>query len=201
MAINLSKGQKISLDKEAGGGLTRIVMGLGWDPITTTVKKKGFLGFGGSTEVVQKSVDLDASCVLFDAQNQAVDVVWFRQLKSKDGSIEHSGDNRTGAGDGDDEQIAVDLSRVPTSVKSLIFVVNSFTGENFSQISNASCRLIDQSSNREIARYDLSCQGDHTAQIMAKLYRHSGEWKMHAIGENCMGRTFQEMLPNIIPHL
>jgi len=193
MAINLSKGQKISLEKESGGELGKIVMGLGWDPI----EKKGFFGFGGGKE----DVDLDASCLMFDAQNQPVDVVWFRQLKSQDGSIQHSGDNRTGAGDGDDEQISVDLNRVPQTVKSLVFVVNSFLGQNFSQISNATCRLIDGRNNSEVARYDLSCQGGHTAQIMAKLYRHNGEWKLHAIGENCMGRTFQEMIPNIIPHL
>ena len=193
MAINLSKGQKISLEKESGGGLSRIVMGLGWDPI----KKKGFFGFGGGTE----DVDLDASCLMFDAQNQPVDVVWFRQLKSQDGSVQHSGDNRTGAGDGDDEQISVDLTRVPSSVKSLVFVVNSFLGQNFSQIENATCRLIDGRNNSEVARYNLSCQGNHTAQIMAKLYRHNNEWKLHAIGENCMGRNFQEMLPNVISHL
>jgi tellurium resistance protein TerZ len=193
MAINLSKGQKISLEKESGGGLGKIVMGLGWDPI----EKKGFFGFGGG----KQDVDLDASCLMFDAQNQPIDVVWFRQLKSHDGSIQHSGDNRTGAGDGDDEQISVDLNRVPQTVKSLVFVVNSFLGQNFSQISNATCRLIDGRNNSEVARYDLSCQGNHTAQIMAKLYRHNNEWKLHAIGENCMGRTFQEMIPNIMPHL
>jgi len=193
MAIVLSKGQKISLDKESGGGLTRIVMGLGWDPI----KRKGFLGFGTKTE----DVDLDASCLMFDAQNQAVDVVWFRQLRSNDGSIQHTGDNRTGAGDGDDEKIIVDLDRVPSAVKSLVFVVNSFLGQNFSQIENATCRLVDGRTDREVARYDLSCQGPHTAQIMAKVYRHNSEWKLHAIGENCSGRTFQELIPNITPHL
>lgn len=193
MAIVLTKGQKISLEKESGGGLSKVTMGLGWDPIKT----KGFWGFGGGTQ----DVDLDASCLLFDAHNQPVDVVWFRQLRSQDGSITHSGDNRTGAGDGDDEQIMVDLSRVPASIKSLVFVVNSFLGQNFSQISNATCRLVDAQGGKEVARYDLSCQGHHTAQIMAKVYRHNGEWKLHAIGESCMGRTFQEMMPNILGHL
>lgn len=193
MAISLAKGQRISLDKEAGGGLTKVVMGLGWD----AVKKKGFLGFGGQS----LEIDLDASCVLFDERNQVVDVVWFRQLQSKDGSIIHTGDNRTGAGDGDDEQIIVDLPKVPAGVKSLAFVVNSFTGQNFSQIENATCRIVNAANNSEIARYNLSCQGNHTAQIMAKLYRHNTEWKMHAIGENCSGRTFQDLLPHISPHL
>lgn len=193
MAVTLQKGQKISLDKEGGASLNRIVMGLGWDPI----KKKGFLGFGGS----QAEVDLDASCLMFDEQNRVVDTVWFRQLASHDGSIQHTGDNRTGAGDGDDEQIRVSLTQVPAAVKSLVFVVNSFTGQNFSQIDNATCRLINDQNGQEIARYNLSCQGSHTAQIMVKLYRHNTEWKMHAIGENCSGRTFQDLMPYVTPHL
>jgi tellurium resistance protein TerZ len=193
MTVNLQKGQKISLEKEAGGALARVTMGLGWDAI----KKGGLFGFGARTE----SVDLDASCVMFDDANQAVDVVWFRQLKSRDGSIVHTGDNRTGAGEGDDEQIIVDLSRVPPNVKSLVFTVNSFTGQNFSQVQNAYCRIVNAADNREVARYDLSVQGAHTAQIMAKVYRHNGEWKMHAIGENGVGRTFDELMPLITVHL
>ncbi len=187
MAVNLVKGQKISLEKEAGGKLTKVTMGLGWD----AKKKKGFLGFGGG----EQQIDLDASCVLFDEGGNMIDVVWFGQLKSKDGSIVHTGDNRTGAGEGDDEQIIVDLSKVPANVKTLIFVVNSFTGQNFSQIENAFCRMVDQKNNREVAKFNLSVQGDHTAQVMAKVYRHSGEWKMHAIGENANGRTFNDLLP------
>jgi tellurium resistance protein TerZ len=193
MSVNLQKGQKISLEKEAGGALSRVTMGLGWDAI----KKGGFFGFGAKTE----SIDLDASCVLFDESNRPVDVVWFRQLKSRDGSIVHTGDNRTGAGEGDDEQIVVDLSRVPPNVKSLVFTVNSFTGQNFSQVQNAYCRIVNAANQQEVARYDLSVQGQHTAQIMAKLYRHNGEWKMHAIGENGSGRTFDDLMPLITPHL
>lgn len=193
MTIVLSKGQKISLAKESGGTLDRVIMGLSWDPIKT----KGFLGFGGATQ----DVDLDASCLLFDSQNSIADAVWFRQLRSQDGSITHTGDNRTGAGDGDDEQIIVDLGRVPALIKSLVFVVNSFTGQDFSQVSNAACRLLDARTSRELARYDLSCQGRHTAQIMAKVYRHNGEWKLHAIGENCSGRTFNELIPSVLAHL
>ncbi|HEX8610005.1 MAG TPA: TerD family protein [Telluria sp.] len=193
MSVNLQKGQKISLDKEAGSTLTRITMGLGWDAIKT----KGLFGFGGKTQ----SVDLDASCLLFDESGRNVDTVWFRQLKSKDGSIVHTGDNRTGAGDGDDEQIMVDLTQVPAGVKSLVFTVNSFTGQNFSQVENAYCRIINGANQQEVARFNLSVQGEHTAQIMAKLYRHGGEWKMHAIGENGSGRTFDELMPKITPHL
>jgi tellurium resistance protein TerZ len=194
MAVNLQKGQKISLEKEAGGALSRVTMGLGWD----VAKSKGFFGFGGGQG---QPVDLDASVVMFDESNRPVDVVWFRQLKSKDGSIVHTGDNRTGAGEGDDEQIVVDLARVPSNIKSLVFTVNSFTGQNFSQVENAYCRIVNAADQKEVARYDLSVQGAHTAQIMAKLYRHGGEWKMHAIGENGSGRTFEDLLPLIVPHL
>ncbi|MES2569464.1 MAG: TerD family protein [Verrucomicrobiota bacterium] len=193
MGISLAKGQKISLDKEAGKTLSKVVMGLGWD----AKKTKGFLGFGGSAP----DIDLDASCLLFDEKNQLVDTVYFRQLRSKDGSITHTGDNRTGDGEGDDEQIIVELSQVPANVKTLMFTVNSFTSVTFDQIANAFCRVFDPSNNKEVAKYDLSCGGTHTAMVMAKLYRHSGEWKMHAIGENASGRTFQDLLPAITPHL
>jgi len=192
MAVSLVKGQKISLEKEAGSRLTKVVMGLGWD-----VKKvRGFFGMKDGPPI-----DLDASCVVFDAAKNLIDTVWFRQLASKDGSIVHSGDNRTGAGAGDDEQIVVDLTRVPPQMQTLVFVVNSFTGQDFSQIDNAFCRIVDGVTASEIARYNLSSQGHHTAQIMAKVYRHNGEWKMAAIGENTSGRTFLDMLPAMVPHL
>ncbi|AXA92357.1 TerD family protein [Massilia sp. YMA4] len=193
MSVNLSKGQKISLDKEAGSTLTRVVMGLGWD----AVKSKGFLGFGAKSA----DIDLDASCIVFDDANKPLDVVWFRQLKSRDGSISHSGDNRTGAGDGDDEQVTVNLQQVPPNVKSIVFTVNSFTGQSFAQVENAYCRLINADNGKEVARFNLSVQGQHSAQLMAKLYRHNGEWKMHAIGENGTGRTFDDLLPQIAQHL
>ena len=193
MSVSLSKGQKISLEKQSGGALGKVTMGLGWDAI----KSKGFLGFGSKSE----AVDLDASVVMFDEGQRPVDVVWFRQLKSKDGSVVHTGDNRSGAGDGDDEQINVDLSAVPATVKSLVFTVNSFTGQTFAQVENAYCRLLDASSGTEVARFNLSVQGPHSAQIMAKVYRHNGEWKMHAIGENGNGRTIDDLLPQIAAHL
>ena len=193
MSVNLQKGQKISLDKEAGGALTKITMGLGWDAI----KSKGLFGIGSKSA----DVDLDASCIMFDEANNAIDFVWFRQLKSKDGSIVHTGDNRTGAGDGDDEQIVVDLQQGPANVKALVFTVNSFTGQSFAQVNNAYCRILNASNNAEVAKYDLSVQGSHTAQIMAKLYRHNNEWKMHAIGENGNGRTLQDLMGQITPHL
>lgn len=195
MALNLAKGQKISLNKEAGNTLKQVTMGLGWDP----VKKGGLLGslFGSSGG----SIDLDASCMLFDDTGKPVDLVWFRQLKSRDGSIVHTGDNLTGEGDGDDEQIIVNLEQIPANIKTLIFTVNSFTGQTFDSVESAYCRMVDSTSNKEIARFSLSGKGNHSAQIMAKLYRHDGEWKMHAIGENSFGRTIETLLPEIIKYI
>ena len=138
---------------------------------------------------------------MFDEQNQSVDAIWFAQLASKDGSIRHSGDNRTGAGDGDDETVTVDLSRVPANVKSLMFTVNSFRGQSFEKVQNAYCRLINAQNNQEVAKFNLSCQGAHTALIVAKLYRHNGEWKMHAIGETATGRTFHDLMPQMTAQL
>ena len=105
------------------------------------------------------------------------------------------------AGEGDDEQIIVRLDAVPSNVKTLMFTVNSFTSVTFNEIENAFCRLFDESTGREIARYNLSCNGNHTAMIMAKVYRHNAEWKMHAIGENAHGRTFEDLLPAMSRHL
>ncbi|MEB1180993.1 TerD family protein [Xanthomonas campestris pv. campestris] len=189
MSVSLSKGQRISLSKEGGAQLTKVVMGLGWD----AKKTKGFFGFGQRDQ----SIDLDASCLMFNDANQLVDQIWFQQLNSRDGSVRHTGDNRTGDGDGDDEQIVVQLDKIPTGIKSLVFIVNSFTGQSFAEIENAFCRLVDANGNKEVARYNLSCQGNHTAQLMAKLYRHENDWKLHAIGESCSGRTFHDMLPVI----
>ena len=202
MAVNLSKGQKISLEKEAGGALSQIKMGLGWDVGAAPQKSGGFLGglFGGGGSA-GGSIDLDASCIMLDANKQMVDAVWFGQLQSKDSSIQHTGDNRTGAGDGDDEVINVNLSRIPDHVQALVFTVNSFTGQTFATVNNAFCRLVNASNNSEVARYDLSAQGSHTALILAKIYRHNGEWKMHAIGETASGRTFHDLMPAILPHV
>lgn len=194
MSINLSKGQTISLEKSSGSKLSNVTMGLGWD----VAKKKsgGFFSglFGGGQP---DSVDLDASCVMFSASGEMIDSIWFRQLRSKDGSIQHTGDNLTGEGDGDDEKINVNLSSVPSDVKYLVFVVNSFTGQNFSQIDNAFCRLVDQNGNKEIAKYNLSCQGNHTGMIMVRLQRDGSEWNLTAIGQNTNGRTFADLLPDM----
>ena len=191
MSVNLTKGQKLSLTKSTGGSLTRVRMGLGWD----AMKKRGFFG------KKEQEIDLDASGLLFDANKNLVDVVWFNQLQSKDGSVLHTGDNRTGAGDGDDESIIVDLTRVPANVTTIVFVVNSFTGQDFTQIESAFCRLVDESDNSEIARYNLSGSGLHNAQVMAKVSRDGAGWSMTAIGAATSGRTFDQLLPAVTPHI
>ncbi|HWJ86169.1 MAG TPA: TerD family protein [Cellulomonas sp.] len=188
MSISLSKGQSVSLQKADGGGLTRVRMGLGWD----AQKVKGFFG-----KVKEKSIDLDASALLFDASGVLVDQVWFSQLRSKDGALQHLGDNLTGAGDGDDESIVVDLGAVHPAVTQIVFVVNSYSGESFSQIENAFCRLIDSSNEQEVARYDLSGSGAHTAQIMAKVSRSGSGWTMTALGVKTNGRTIKDMVPAV----
>jgi tellurium resistance protein TerZ len=190
--VSLAKGQSVSLVKSGGGTLTSVRMGLGWDAI----KKKGM--FGG---MKSQSIDLDASCLVFDANGQLVDQVWFQQLRSVDGSIQHTGDNRTGAGDGDDESIVVNLTGLPAAVNTLVFVVNSFTGQNFSQIENAYCRLVDTTNESELARFELTGSGTHNSQVMAKLTRDRSGWNMTAIGAIANGRTFHELLPAVTPHL
>ncbi|MDR2392510.1 MAG: TerD family protein [Planctomycetota bacterium] len=197
MAVSLMKGQRISLAKEGDSQLTQVFMGLGWD----AVKKKGggFLSslFGGQSG---GDIDLDASCIMFD-EKKLIDAVWFRQLTSEDGSIRHSGDNLTGEGEGDDETIHVDLAAVPGNVTSLVFVITSFRGQTFNEIQNAFCRLVDARANKEIASYTLSGGGKNTAQIMARVYRHGGEWKMAAIGEPAQGATYKDVIPKILPFL
>jgi tellurium resistance protein TerZ len=192
MTVNMTKGQQVSLTKRGGGGLSLVRMGLGWD----AVKKRGLFGSRSQT------IDLDASALLFDGHGNLVDAVWFRQLRSKDGSVQHTGDNLTGDGDGDDESIIVDLTRVPPAVTQIVFTVNSFTGQDFSQIENAFCRLVDETNGDELARYDLTGSGRHNAQIMAKVSRgQGGGWTMTAIGAIGNGRTFQDLLPATVPHL
>lgn len=186
MALTLSKQQSISLEKTAGSTLSSISLGLGWDPV-----KAGFLGklMGNGGEI-----DLDASCILLDSDLQPVDLVWFRQLKSQDGSIKHSGDNRTGDGNGDDETIHVDLQRLPAAVKHLVFTVNSFTGQTFEKVENAYCRIVNAGNKSELARFNLSERGGHTGIVMASLTRESGDWQFKAIGKTTNGRTADDLV-------
>jgi tellurium resistance protein TerZ len=184
----MSKGQQISLTKTDGGTLTAVRMGLGWQ----AAPRRGF--FGSRT----REIDLDASAVLF-ADNEPTDVVFFQHLVSNDGSVRHTGDNRVGgAGQGgDDESILVDLERVPVHVNQIVFTVNSFTGQTFSEVQNAFCRLVDETNGQELARYTLTGGGAHTAQVMAKVQRSGSGWSMTAIGTAANGRTFQDLLPAI----
>ncbi len=176
MPVTLTKGQKVSLSKDLNGGnpLSVIKMGLGWDCGSETV-------------------DLDASCALYDAAKNQVDTVWFRQLKSKDGSVVHSGDNLTGAGDGDDEVISVDLTKVPASVMHIVFAVTSYRGQKFSVVENAFVRIVNAAGGAELCRYELGAKVPNTAMIMARLYRHNGEWKFAALGEPADGRTVGDL--------
>src|SRR3954453_9645973 len=189
MTVSMVKGQRVSLNKADGGTLQLVRMGLGWD----AVKKKGFFGSR------EQDIDLDASVVLF-ADGQPADVVYFGQLTSKDGSVRHTGDNLTGAGDGDDESIIVDLTRLPVHITSLVFTVSSFQGQTFNEVENAFCRVVDETTQAELARYELTGGGPHAGMAMVRLYRHGQEWKLGAIGEPSMGRTFQDMLPAIAAH-
>ncbi|MFF1931911.1 TerD family protein, partial [Streptomyces sp. NPDC058228] len=154
--------------------------------------RKGFLAKLTGT----REIDLDASAVLF-AGGHHVDVVFFQQLTSKDGSVQHSGDNLVGGTGQDDESILVDLQRVPAQVDQITFTVNSFTRQTFVEVQNAYCRLIDETTGQELARYTLTGGGHHTAQVMAKVYRSGGGWQMAALGELAAGRTCQDLLPAI----
>jgi tellurium resistance protein TerZ len=189
MGLNLSKGERISLEKAGAGGLSKVALGLSWG----MRQEKGWF----KTKEIE--VDLDASCLLF-SEGEAIDVVWFRQLTSNCRSIRHSGDDRRGGGSGntDNEVISVDLDHLPNRVDTLIFTVNSFLNDSFRGIPNATCRLLDGNGGRELARFNLSLDGgDHTGMVMAKLYRENGKWHMQAIGEKGYGRTFQDMMPLI----
>lgn len=190
MALTLSKNQSISLEKTAGTGLTTVSLGLGWDPVKATGGFFSKLLSGGSND----SIDLDASCIVLDGDFQPVDVVWFRQLTSRDGSIKHSGDNLTGEGDGDDETIYVDLQRLPADVKHLVFTVNSFRGQTFDQVENAYCRIVNMSGKQELARFNLAEKGSHTGVVMASLSRGGNGWEFKAIGRSMNGRTAEDLV-------
>ncbi len=190
MSISLAKGQSVNLAKPDGGALTRVRMGLGWD--AKVVTKKGL--FGGSKQT-QRAIDLDASAILVGG-GQVLDIVYFGKLRSSDGSIQHTGDNRTGAGDGDDESIVVELPAVAASVEQIVFVVNSYSGENFTEIENAFVRAVDSAAgDNELVRYELTSTGPHTAMVMSKLVRSGSGWTFTAIGTPGQGRVAQELVP------
>ncbi|WJJ14297.1 TerD family protein (plasmid) [Prescottella equi] len=186
--VSLAKGQKVNLRKDGGVALTMVKMGLGWDP----VEKRGMFG---SRAI---DIDLDASAVLF-ADDQIVDVCYYGQLRSKDGSIQHQGDNLTGAGDGDDEVINVDLTRVPPYVTTIILIVTSYKGQTFAQVQNAFCRLIDATTDSELARYTLHGGMPFTGMVMAKVFRGPDGWKLQAIGEGIQAKHPGEAGPQLPP--
>ena len=191
MAISLSKGQTINLSKDSGSGLTKVFMGLGWDPVEQ--KKGGFLSsiFGGGGG--GGDIDLDASVIMLDAGKQVIDTVSFAQLTSKDGSIKHGGDNLTGQGDGDDEVIYVDLTKLPGTASHLVFTVNSFRGQTFNDVKNAFARLVDDTNHKELCRYTLTEQGAHTGVVMASMSKGGDGWHMTAHGKPCQGRTVADI--------
>ncbi len=185
MGINLQKGQRISLKKEAPG-LERIMCGLGWD-VAKNKSKGGLLSIFSKTD----DFDLDAFVLCLDAEDRLKskqDLIYFGNLRHATGAIIHLGDNLTGEGDGDDEEILIDLNHIPEGIHKLVLAVNIYKcferDQEFSQIENAFIRLVNLSNNKEIVRYSLSgneYQGK-TGMIFAEIYRHKGEWKMAAIG-------------------
>ena len=179
MPINLSKGQKISLSKEAPG-LTHIMVGLGWD----------INRYDGNADF-----DLDASAFLTGANGKCTcsgDFVFYNNLEHPSGAVKHMGDNRTGDGEGDDEQIFVDLAKIPANIERIAVTVTIFDAEkrrqNFGQASNAYCRMVNDDTGEEIIRYDLGEDFSiETAMVVGELYRHNGEWKFNAIGSGFSG--------------
>ncbi|MDQ6599362.1 TerD family protein [Bacillus salipaludis] len=199
MAINLQKGQRIDLTK-SNPGLTKIMVGLGWDPVKTG--GGGLLGslFGGGGS--SANVDCDASVIMLgenDKLQNNNDVVYFGNLKSRDGSVQHSGDNLTGAGDGDDEQIMIDLSRVPSNIHKLVFVVNIYDAikrkQHFGMIQNAFIRIVNSSSHTELLHYSLTDNySGKTCLVTGEIYRHGTEWKFAAVGNGTNAGSLGEVV-------
>lgn len=178
MTLTLQKGGNLSLSK-TDPSLSKILVGLGWDPRATDGQE----------------FDLDASAFLLDANGKVrgdADFIFYNQLKSQDGSIEHTGDNRTGEGDGDDETIKVDLSRIPAEVQKVVIAVTIHDADarrqNFGQVGGAFIRIVNEVSGAEVVRYDLQEEASvETAMIFGELYRHNGEWKFRAVGQGFNG--------------
>jgi len=193
MSISLVKGQKIDLTKN-NSGLKKMLVGLGWDPVE---QKKSFFGLLGSS---LPDVDVDASVIMLrnDKLTSKEDVIFFGNLKSKCGGVAHMGDNLTGGGDGDDEQILIDLAKIPQDVNKLIFVTNIYEcirrKQSFGMIQNAFIRIADDSS-KNIAMFNLTEDyNGKTALIVGELYRHNSEWKFNAIGEGTQDTSLGDIL-------
>ncbi|MGW0970238.1 TerD family protein [Streptomyces sp. NPDC002516] len=176
--VSLQKNQTVSLVKGGAPLLSRVQMGLGWEP-----------AFHGS------DIDLDASVIAYGPQRNHIDSCYFGKLSIVNGAIKHSGDNLTGEGGGDDEVITVDLGRLPQEVTGLVFTVNSFSGQKFTQVAKAYCRLVDAASGEELVRFDLTNAEAQTGVMMAKLIKQfSGEWDMTALGTFVKSRTVRGMV-------
>ena len=179
MAISLRKGQKVDLTK-GNPSLKHLIVGLGWD----TNKYDGGFDF-----------DLDASAFLLGANGKVTsdsDFVFFNNLRHSSGSVQHMGDNLTGEGEGDDEVIKVDLSKVPANIDKMDFTVTIYDADkrkqNFGQVSNAYIHVMDEDNHKEVIRYDLGEDFSvETAVIVGELYRHNGEWKFNALGSGFAG--------------
>lgn len=185
MSVSLQKGQKVSLTKE-NSSLDKMLIGLGWDQVQAA--KGGLLG--GLFASKPADIDCDASALLLQNGKLAdkSDIVYFGNLRHKSGAVQHMGDNLTGAGDGDDEQILVELSKLPQEYDKIVLVVNIYQAvkrnQNFSMIANAFIRLVDGKTNQEMCKYNLSESYDGmTAMIFGEVYRHNNEWKFSAIGQ------------------
>lgn len=192
MSLKLTKDSGALRLTKNNINMTSIKMGLGWD-----AKKKnagGLFGklFGGNSDS-SEAIDLDASVLLFDKSKQHVETIYFGRLTSADGCVRHSGDNRTGEGSGDDETISINLEKLPASVQSMVFLINSFTGQLFSQVANAYCRVIDPKDNSEHCKYDLSEGSAVTGYLMAKVSRCPEGWEVTALGVPCTGRTARDL--------
>lgn len=190
MSISLQKGQKVSLSKD-NAGLSKIIVGLGWDE----VKQKG--GFFSKAQ----PIDCDASAILLrnGKFTNNDDVVYFGQLKHKSGAVQHMGDNLTGAGDGDDEQIIIDLSKVPSEYDRIVIVVNIYAAaqrnQHFGLIQNAFIRLVDTRNNNEMFRYNLTENySGMTAMIFGEVYKRDGEWKFSAIGQGTTDNSVGDLV-------
>lgn len=181
MSISLQKGQKVSLSKD-NAGLSKVIVGLGWDEV-----KKGRTGlFSPKTQ----TIDCDASAIMLRNGKLCAkeDMIYFRNLQHRSRAVVHLGDNLTGAGAGDDEQIIVDLSSMPADYDKIVVVVNIYKAvkrnQHFGMIENAFIRIVDARNNNEMCKYNLSENYDGmTAMIFGEIYRHNGEWKFNAIGQ------------------
>ncbi|MEU6594833.1 TerD family protein [Streptomyces sp. NPDC046881] len=175
--VSLQKNQTVSLVKGGRPLLSQVRMGLGWEP-----------AFRG------RDIDLDASVIAYGPQRNHIDSCYFGKLTILNGAVKHSGDNLTGEGGGDDEVIVVDLGRLPQEVTGLVFTVNSFSGQKFTEVAKAYCRLVDAATDEELVRFDLTGAEPQTGVLMAKLVRQfSGEWDMTALGSFVKARTVRNM--------